>query len=211
MSVRYERKVTFPAARRLWPNTCVPPAPTLHFPPCSQRSTEDLRIGRSKGPWACAACRSSTRRAHNQQERDHRGKLRLLKIDTLDNRSISDKIGRAIETADCRDKIRRGGIQRLSPRRVPIAAPVPQLTPAIPAGAFRVADSQVASRWGISSIPGFRSHHAERARSPVRTRGPGFGRATLALELHKRARCKTLDSQVGDRRDHYLPFRLAGE
>ena len=83
------------------------------------------------------------------------GGYRLLKVDTLDNRSISDQHPR-------RDH-RRGG-------KVPTDAVVfsdfrhgifnrrtiPELMRALPEGCFRVADSQVASRWGnITEFQGF--------------------------------------------------------
>ena len=72
---------------------------------------------------------------------------RLLKIDTLDNRSISDDILRQI-SGTVRDTacdavvfsdFRHGIFNRRT---------VPALIDAIPDGAYRVADSQVASRWG---------------------------------------------------------------
>jgi len=80
---------------------------------------------------------------------------RLLKIDKLDNRPISDDIlekliemvkqtsGNAVVFSD----YRHGIFNRMS---------VPSLIQAIPKGAFRVADSQVASRWGnIIEFKGF--------------------------------------------------------
>ena len=80
---------------------------------------------------------------------------RLLKIDTLDNRPVSEdileKLMSSIEqsTADAVvfSDFRHGIFNRIS---------VPQLIEAIPSKAFRVADSQVASRWGnITEFKGF--------------------------------------------------------
>src|SRR6185295_19491824 len=72
---------------------------------------------------------------------------RLLKVDTLDNRSISEKIVEQLKQQIVKTQsdavvfsdFRHGVFNRST---------IPQLTSAIPAGAFRVADSQVASRWG---------------------------------------------------------------
>jgi len=72
---------------------------------------------------------------------------RLLKVDTLDNRSISDRVlsrmvgqvrdsqADAVVFSDFRHGIFNRGT-------------IPGLIEAIPAGVFRVGDSQVASRWG---------------------------------------------------------------
>lgn len=72
---------------------------------------------------------------------------RLLKVDTLDNRSISDRVlARMVEglrgtTSDAVvfSDFRHGIFNR---------GTIPTLIDAIPAGAFRVGDSQVANRWG---------------------------------------------------------------
>lgn len=72
---------------------------------------------------------------------------RLLKVDTLDNRSISDRVvARMVEgirgvksDAVVFSDFRHGIFNR---------GTIPGLIEAIPAGAFRVGDSQVASRWG---------------------------------------------------------------
>lgn len=75
------------------------------------------------------------------------GGYRLLKIDTLDNRGISEKVMKQL-------------IQNLeqTPTDVVVFSDfrhgifnqqsIPPLTAGIPAGTFRVGDSQVASRWG---------------------------------------------------------------
>ena len=92
------------------------------------------------------------------------GGYRLLKVDTLDNRSISDNI-----LDD--DRRRRCATRRPTRSSIRISATVSstavrsrELIKAIPPDAYRVADSQVASRWGnITEFHGFRSDHAERA------------------------------------------------
>lgn len=75
------------------------------------------------------------------------GGYRLLKVDTLDNRSISDAVAGRIA-----EQVRKSGAQAVvfSDFRHGIfnRRTIPLLTDAIPKGSFRVADSQVASRWG---------------------------------------------------------------
>ena len=75
------------------------------------------------------------------------GSYRLLKVDTLDNRSISDeilkKLVKSIKSSKAKTIIfsdfRHGIFNQMS---------IPVLIKAISKGTFRVADSQVASRWG---------------------------------------------------------------
>lgn len=83
------------------------------------------------------------------------GGYRLLKVDTLDNRSISSEILKQLEQSIAGEEadtvvfsdFRHGIFNNFS---------IPGLTKAIPAGSFRVADSQVASRWGnISDFKDF--------------------------------------------------------
>ena len=76
------------------------------------------------------------------------GGYRLLKIDTLDNRSISDK--HPGETWRSKSAESPADIVVFSDFRHGIfnRDTIPALIEAIPPTAFRVADSQVASRWG---------------------------------------------------------------
>ena len=80
---------------------------------------------------------------------------RLLKVDTLDNRSITDDTLRSItatiesERSDAVvfSDFRHGIFNRRT---------IPSLIASIPSGRYRVADSQVASRWGnITDFKGF--------------------------------------------------------
>src|SRR5262249_20354188 len=75
------------------------------------------------------------------------GGYRLLKVDTLDNRSISDTvlgtITDAIRTIPADAVVFSDFRHGMFNRRT-----IPELVSAIPRGVFRVADSQVASRWG---------------------------------------------------------------
>ncbi|MDE1145078.1 MAG: PfkB family carbohydrate kinase [Azospirillaceae bacterium] len=136
------------------------------------------------------------------------GGYRMLKIDTLDNRPISERILRQL-TAQLREvpadvvifsDFRHGVFNRDS---------IPAFIDAIPEGAYRVADSQVASRWGnILDFPGFDliTPNEREARFAL-----GDQDATvrpLGSELFKRADCKTLMLKLGER--GMITFRQAG-
>jgi rfaE bifunctional protein kinase chain/domain len=127
------------------------------------------------------------------------GGYRLLKIDTLDNRSISDKILDAFRRdiaeveADivCFSDFRHGLFNR---------ATVPPLMEAIPAGRMRVADSQVASRWGnILEFQGFDliTPNEREARFALGDQDSAI--RPLATALFEQARCRTLILKLGDR------------
>jgi rfaE bifunctional protein kinase chain/domain len=124
---------------------------------------------------------------------------RLLKIDTLDNRTISDKILGQITSkmrATAADVVVfsdfRHGI--FNHRTIPV------LTEAIPEGTFRVADSQVASRWGnILEFQGFDliTPNEQEARFALGDQDRVV--QMLAHELFHRAGCRTLILKMGGR------------
>ena len=124
---------------------------------------------------------------------------RLVKVDTLDNRSISEKhvgtlcgqIGEVKADGIVFSDFRHGVFNRHT---------IPVLTAAIPEGVFRVADSQVASRWGnILEFEGFDllTPNEREARFALGDQDSVI--RPLALELRKRAGCKTLILKMGDR------------
>lgn len=124
---------------------------------------------------------------------------RLLKVDTLDNRAISAKhveqlrrhIGESGANAVVFSDFRHGIFNRHT---------IPELISAIPAGAFRVADSQVASRWGnILEFQGFDliTPNEREARFALGDQDSVI--RPLALELHRRSACKTLILKLGER------------
>jgi rfaE bifunctional protein kinase chain/domain/rfaE bifunctional protein nucleotidyltransferase chain/domain len=124
---------------------------------------------------------------------------RLLKVDTLDNRSISDKIVEQLkrQIADTTSEalvfsdFRHGMFNRST---------IPQLTSAIQAGVFRVADSQVASRWGnILEFQEFDLITPNEREARFALGDQDSVVRPLALELHRRSRCKTLILKLGDR------------
>jgi rfaE bifunctional protein kinase chain/domain len=124
---------------------------------------------------------------------------RLLKVDTLDNRSISDDIQKrlaagiseveadAIVFAD----FRHGIFNRRT---------IPTLIDAIPGGVLKVADSQVASRWGnITEFKNFDliTPNEREARFALADQDSGI--RPLASRLYEAAGCKTLILKLGDR------------
>ncbi|MEO5341294.1 MAG: PfkB family carbohydrate kinase [Magnetococcus sp. MYC-9] len=124
---------------------------------------------------------------------------RMLKIDRLDNRQISDAILSRLE-ATLRDTpcdavvfsdFRHGIFNRNS---------VSRLAAAIPERVFRVADSQVASRWGnITEFVDFDliTPNEREARFALADQDSGVG--ALTRELISRTRCKTVMLKLGPR------------
>jgi rfaE bifunctional protein kinase chain/domain len=124
---------------------------------------------------------------------------RLLKVDTLDNRSISDDIQRKLAAGVSEVKtdavvfadFRHGIFNRRT---------IPSLIEAIPDGVLRGADSQVASRWGnITDFKNFDiiTPNEREARFALGDQDSGI--RPLAAQLYKAARCKTLIMKLGDR------------
>jgi cytidyltransferase-like protein len=124
---------------------------------------------------------------------------RLLKIDTLDNRPVSESIlekliqsitnSSADGVAFC--DFRHGIFNRMS---------VPLLTEAIPPNIFSVADSQVASRWGnITEFKGFDliTPNERESRFALADQDSTIG--GLSGLLHERAENKNLILKLGER------------
>jgi len=124
---------------------------------------------------------------------------RLLKVDTLDNRSISDKIvlqlrnqikdtqTQAVVFCDFRHGIFNRGT-------------IPTLTAAIPHEAYKVADSQVASRWGnILEFVGFDLITPNEREARFSLGDQDSVVRPLAGELFRRSGCKTLLLKCGSR------------
>lgn len=124
---------------------------------------------------------------------------RMLKVDKLDNRPISDKVLEhftASISASKADAIvfsdfRHGIFNRTT---------IPPLIDALPKGPLRVADSQVASRWGnILEFQGFDliTPNEREARFALGDQDSTI--RPLAMELYKRANCKLLLLKLGER------------
>jgi bifunctional ADP-heptose synthase (sugar kinase/adenylyltransferase) len=127
------------------------------------------------------------------------GGYRLLKVDTLDNQPISEDIIASMTStlagtnagAVVFSDFRHGIFNRRT---------IPPLIAAVPAGAYKVADSQVASRWG--NITDFRDFdlitpNEREARFALGDQDCGI--RPLAASLYDAARCKTLILKLGDK------------
>ena len=124
---------------------------------------------------------------------------RMLKVDKVDNRPISDgtleQMKASLSSSDAEAFIfsdfRHGVFSRST---------IPQLTASLPEGKLRVADSQVASRWGnILDFQGFDllTPNEREARFALGDQDSVI--RPLSLELYKMARCKTLILKLADR------------
>lgn len=127
------------------------------------------------------------------------GGYRMLKVDKLDNRPISERV-----VEHFTDSIKAGGSDAIifSDFRHGIFTPqtIPVLTAAMPVGPLRIADSQVASRWGnILEFQGFDliTPNEREARFALGDQDSTI--RPLALELYKRANCKYLILKMGER------------
>ena len=136
---------------------------------------------------------------------------RLLKVDTLDNRAISAKhvealkkrLGELKTDAVVFSDFRHGVFNRHN---------IPGLAAAIPAGVFRVADSQVASRWGnILEFEGFDLITPNEREARFALGDQDSVVRPMALELYKRSKCKTLILKLGERGMITYRARPAGD
>ena len=128
------------------------------------------------------------------------GDYRLLKVDTLDNRSITDKqmeqfspsrLQQVQTEAVVFSDFRHGIFNRRT---------IPRMTGAIPDRVFRVADSQVASRWGnILEFKGFDLITPNEREARFALADQDTGVRPLAAKLHEEADCKTVILKLGDR------------
>ena len=132
------------------------------------------------------------------------GGYRLLKIDTLDNTPISSKIADQIEEkiaskeVDCVvfSDFRHGIFNRTT---------ISQLAGAISHGVFKVADSQVASRWGnITEFKGFDlvTPNEREARFALADQDSNIGQ--LASFVKEAAHCKHVILKLGPRGIFFL-------
>lgn len=127
------------------------------------------------------------------------GGYRLLKVDTLNNQTISDDIVKTLIAAVTEtptdavvfSDFRHGMFNRRT---------IPSLVAAIPQGAYKVADSQVASRWGnITEFQDFDliTPNEREARFALGDQDSGI--RPLASSLYDAAKCKTLILKLGDK------------
>lgn len=123
----------------------------------------------------------------------------LLRVSKVDNRIISDKhlvklcesIQQNSSDACVFSDYRHGIFNRTT---------VPKLINSIPAGTYKVADSQVASRWGnILEFQGFDLITPNEREARFALGDQDSVVRPLALELYNRAWCKTLILTLGER------------
>jgi rfaE bifunctional protein kinase chain/domain/rfaE bifunctional protein nucleotidyltransferase chain/domain len=127
------------------------------------------------------------------------GGYNLLKIDTLDNRSISERIvstfAQQIEETPA-DIVVFADFRHGIFNRDTIAP----LTKSIPKDAFRVADSQVASRWGnILEFNNFDLITPNEREARFALGDQDSVVRPLGLELYRQAECRTLILKLGER------------
>ncbi len=124
---------------------------------------------------------------------------RLLKVDTLDNSSINDdclvRFEETIAHTTCDIVICSDFRHGIFNRRT-----IDRLLNAIPHGVFKVADSQVASRWGnITEFKNFDliTPNEREARFALADQDSGI--RPLASQLYDIAHCKTLILKLGEK------------
>ncbi|KAB2939003.1 MAG: adenylyltransferase/cytidyltransferase family protein [Hyphomicrobium sp.] len=124
---------------------------------------------------------------------------RLLKVDTLDNRSIADgildQLVDSVKTTPTDAVVYSDFRHGMFNRRT-----IPTLVDAIPDGVHKVADSQVASRWGnITDFKGFDliTPNEREARFALGDQDSGI--RPLASGVYNAAACKILILKLGDR------------
>jgi rfaE bifunctional protein kinase chain/domain len=127
------------------------------------------------------------------------GGYRLLKVDSVDNRSISEKIAAAF--ADHIAKTKADAVVFSDFRHgIFNSSTIPQLTQAIPEGPMKVADSQVATRWGnILDFQGFDLITPNEREARFALGDQDTIVRPLALDLYRRAACKYLILKLGER------------
>ncbi len=133
---------------------------------------------------------------------------RLLQVDRMDNRPISEKhlkvfcdSLRNVEAAVVLFSDFRHGIFNRHT--------VPMLVPAIPPSALKAADSQVSNRWGnILDFAEFDLITPNEREARFALGDQDLVVRPMALELYRRARCKNLILKLGDR--GLITYRSAG-
>jgi bifunctional ADP-heptose synthase (sugar kinase/adenylyltransferase) len=124
---------------------------------------------------------------------------RLLKIDTLDNRSISDDVletlANSVARTQCDAVVYSDFRHGIFNRRT-----IPRLVAAIPADTFKVADSQVASRWGnITEFQGFDLITPNEREARFALADQDSGVRPLATAIYTASKCNTLILKLGER------------
>lgn len=127
------------------------------------------------------------------------GGYRLLKLDTLDNRAISDKIlnqfKNALKNSETDAFVFSDFRHGIFSKRT-----IPELIGALPKGPLRVADSQVASRWGnILEFQNFDLITPNEREARFALGDQDSVVRPLALDLYHKSNCKYLILKMGER------------
>ncbi len=124
---------------------------------------------------------------------------RLLKIDTLDNRPISDRILEQL-CSTIAEVVCDGIIFSDFRHGIFNRSTIPSLVEKIPNGAFKVADSQVASRWGnILDFQNFDLITPNEREARFALGDQDSVVRPLALRLYEEAKCRNLILKLGER------------
>jgi rfaE bifunctional protein kinase chain/domain len=199
-SVKYEREVDFPGGAAVVAKHLRQAGAEVIFStvlgddPLKDFVVKDLEAAGIE----CRAVIDSTRPTTQKNAFITNG-YRLLKVDKLDNRPISEHIVSELKSELARHEVdvvvfsdfRHGIFNKVT---------IPQLTEALPDGVMRVADSQVANRWGnILEFQNFDliTPNEREARFALGDQDSTI--RPLALDLYKRAGCKLLILKLGER------------
>ena len=127
------------------------------------------------------------------------GGYRLLKIDTVDNRTISDQqlkiLMESVSTSSSDALVFSDFRHGIFNKRT-----IPKFISAIPKNSFSVADSQVASRWGnILDFPNFDliTPNEREARFSLGDQDSGI--RSIASELFSKSKCKMLIMKLSEK------------
>jgi len=124
---------------------------------------------------------------------------RLLKIDTLDNSSITDTILAAM-TQSVRNLPTDAVIYADFRHGIFNRRTIPAFVRAIPEGVYRVADSQVASRWGnITDFKDFDLITPNEREARFALGDQDSGVRPLSCDLYEVAQCRLLILKLGER------------
>ncbi|MEM1044675.1 MAG: PfkB family carbohydrate kinase [Pseudomonadota bacterium] len=127
------------------------------------------------------------------------GGYRMLKVDTLDNRAISEKIQTQLHE-QIRDTETSGVMFCDFRHGMFNPETIPGLMAAIPDNVFRVADSQVASRWGnICEFQGFDLITPNEREARFALGDQDSVVRPLAQKLFEQAKCRNLILKLGQR------------
>ncbi|MEK9569179.1 MAG: PfkB family carbohydrate kinase, partial [Paracoccaceae bacterium] len=127
------------------------------------------------------------------------GGYRLLKVDTIDNRSISEQILKEMTSAVSQiptdavvySDFRHGIFNRRT---------IPTFIQALPKNVYTVADSQVASRWGnVTEFQGFDLITPNEREVRFALADQDSGIRPIASQVYDKAACKLLMMKLGER------------